>query len=227
MKRVFILSFSGIFFINSSAQSLYYVIFSGGAELSSISFITDQQVVIKMTINGNLIEWGNDLEPGRFYSQPGKLQPYMGRVEYYENQFDSILNGKVKSIGTTNITYYGSTEQELLVGKVRSIGRVPLDYYNNFQNESLQGKLKTAGSKTFDYYTSFENEALRGKIKMIGSSPITYYSTFDDKAIRGKIKSIGSFSYTWYTSLDRQGYAGAMKTGLQRPVIEGTTFILW
>src|SRR6187549_137705 len=122
MKMLSLIFFSVLIYSVSNAQSLKYVIFSGGADLTSLSFITDQKIIIKISQDGNLLEYGNDLEPGRFYSQPGRLQQYMGRVEFYEKQFDTILNGKVKSIGTTSIMYYGSYENAALVGKVKSIG---------------------------------------------------------------------------------------------------------
>lgn len=218
------LSFIGQF---CNAQSLKYVSFTSGADLSSFSFITDQKIIIKISPTGDIIEWGYDLERGRFYSQPGRLQPYLGRVEYYEKQFDSILNGKVKSIGTTSLFYYGSFENESLVGKVKSIGTLWIDYYTNFENELVRGKLKSAGQKTFSYYTSFENEAYRGKLKSVAHHQVTYYSTFDDKAIRGKLKSIGPHNYSWYTSMDRQGYQGGLKSGNQHLLLEGITFIIW
>jgi len=227
MKRLFILILSLTIYSVAEAQSLRYVIFSSGADLSSLSFMTDQKIMIKLSQEGSIIEFGNEHEPGRFYTPPGKLQQYMGRVEYYERQFDSILNGKIKSIGTTMIMYYGSFENAALVGKVKSIGTVWFDYYTDFENESVRGKLKSAGQKSFSYYTSFENEAYRGKIKSIAGNQITYYSTFDDKSIKGKIKSIGTFNYTWYTSLDRQGYQGSLKSGSQYQMIEGVTYVVW
>lgn len=223
MKLLITLSLS-LITVFCNAQSLKYVSFTNGSELSSFSFITDQKIIIKISPTGNIIEWGNDLEPGRFYSQPGKLQPYMGRVEYYEKQFDSILNGKVKSIGTTSIAYYGSTENASLVGKVKSIGTLWVDYFTDFENEAVRGKLKSVGQKTFSFYSSFENEAYRGKLKSIGNHQVTYYSTFDDKAIRGKLKSIGPHNYTWYTSTERYG---GLKSGSQYLMMEGVTFIIW
>ena len=119
MKRS--LTFLILFFIYivGHAQTLKFVNFSGGAEFSSLSFITNQKIIIKISQDGKVLEWGNEMEPGRYYTEPGKLQPYMGRVEYYEKQFDSIFNGKVKNIGITSITYYGSLENAALVGKVR------------------------------------------------------------------------------------------------------------
>jgi len=227
MKRSFVLlAFSLICSIGYS-QTLKYVIFSQGSEFSSFSYITNQKIIIKISQDGNVLEWGNELESGRFYSEPGKLQQYMGRVEYYEKQFDSILNGKVKNIGITSITYYGSTENEALVGKVKSMGNVFFNYYIEPGNETMKGKMKSAGQKNITFYNSYENEAYRGKIKSVGSTQITYYSTFDDNSIRGKLKSIGSSVFTWYTSLDRQGYQGGLKSGKQFQLIEGVTYIIW
>jgi len=224
MKRSLALLIPFLIYIAGHSQTLKFVNFSGGAEFSSLSYITNQKIIIKVSQDGKVLEWGNEMEPGRFYTEPGKLQPYMGRVEYYAKQFDSILNGKVKNIGITSITYYGSTENAALIGKVKSIGNVFFNYYLDLENESVRGKLKTAGLQDFTYYYSSENEAYRGKMKSIGRNQITYYSTFDDKAIRGKLKSIGPATFAWYTSLDR--YSG-IKSGRQYQMIEGVTYIIW
>ena len=227
MKRSLLLLIPFLIYFTVHSQTLKFVSFSGGAEFSSLSYITSQKIIIKVSQDGKVLEWGNEMEPGRFYTEPAKLQPYMGRVEYYEKQFDSMLNGKVKNIGITSITYYGSTEKPALVGKVKSIGNVLFNYYLDQENESVRGKLKTAGLKNFTYYYSYENEAYRGKVKSIGNNQVTYYSTFDDKSIRGKLKSIGPADFTWYTSLDRQGYQGGLKSGRQYQMIEGVTYIIW
>ena len=224
MKRS--LTFSLLFFIyiTGYSQTLKFVNFSGGAEFASLSFITNQRIIIKISQDGKVLEWGNEMEPGRYYTEPGKLQPYMGRVEYYEKQFDSLFNGKVKNIGITSITYYGSLENAAFVGKVKSIGNVFFNYYLDQENELVRGKLKTAGQQDFAYYYSYENDAYKGKMKSIGRNQITYYSTFDDKSIRGKLKSIGSATFSWYTSFDR--YSG-LKSGRQFQMIEGVTYIIW
>ncbi|HEX6848884.1 MAG TPA: hypothetical protein VF144_17990 [Chitinophagaceae bacterium] len=226
MKRSFVLAAFSILYLIGHSQTLKFVIFSGGSELSSLAYMTNQRIIIKISQDGNVQEWGNEQEAGRFYSEPWRLQPYMGRIEYFEKQFDSILNGKIRSIGVTSITYYGSTENAALVGKVKSIGNIFFNYYLDLENESLRGKIKTAGQKNLSYYTSFDNEAYRGKIKSIGGTQVSYYSTFDDVSIRGKLKSLGSHNFTWYTSLDRQGYQGGLKSGPRYPVIEGATYVI-
>src|SRR5215212_8789783 len=133
MKQFFLLLFSLITYTTGHSQTLKFVTFSGGADFSSLAFITDQKIIIKISQDGKVLEYGYEMEPGRFYSQPGRLQAYMGRVEHYEKQFDTILNGKVKNIGITTITYYGSFENAALVGKVKSIGNVWFDYFTDFE----------------------------------------------------------------------------------------------
>ena len=209
------------------SQELSQVTFSGGATLASFSFITDQKVVIRISEDGKLLEWGIDPGTGRYNYYTGKLQPYLGRVDYYgPTEYDSVLRGKVKSIGTCILKYYGAAETNSKTGKLRSIGNVALHYYTNYENTINQGKLKSAGYILLDYYSTSENEAFRSKLKSIGNTPITYYSTFDDKIIKGKIKSIGSFAYTWYSSHDRREFQGALKSGPITQNINGVTYFL-
>jgi len=215
------------FTLSTYSQELSQVTFSGGATLSSFSFITDQKVVIRVSGDGRVLEWGTDPGTGRYNYYTGKLQPYLGRVDYYgQAEFDSVLRGKVKSIGTCSLNYYSAFETKSKIGKIRSIGSVALDYYNTYENPINQGKLKSAGYITFDYYSSSENEAFRSKLKAVGNTQITYYSTFDDKVIKGKIKSIGSFTYEWYSSHDRREFQGALKSGPTTQNINGVTYVL-
>jgi hypothetical protein len=210
----------------SFSQKLSHITFTGGTTFSSFSFLTDQQVIIKISDDGKVLEWGTDPGPGRYYYYPGKLQPYMGRVEYYGPELDSVLRGKVKSIGTCVLTYYSSYETESKTGKIKSIGSVALDYYTNYETQAPKGKLKSAGYILLSYYSSFENEAYRDKLKSVDNNLITYYSTFDDQVIKGKIKTIGAFTYTWYSSHDRKEFWGALKSGAITQNAGGVTYIV-
>jgi hypothetical protein len=204
------------------SQELTQVTFSGGTTLSSFSFRTDQEIIIRISDDGKVLEWGTDPGPGRYYYDPRKLQAYLGRVEYFGGESDSVFRGKVKSIGTCTFTYYGASETSTKTGKLKTIGRIAADYYDNYEDAACKGKLKSAGSVLFSFYSSFENEAFRGKLKSVNNNSITYYSTFDDKAIKGKIKSIGSFEYTWYSSYDRS--QGSLKSGSFTQKINGITY---
>ncbi len=218
-----------LFFLNAAfTQQLSQVTFTYGTGLAWFSVATDQNVLIRISENGKLLEWGTEeqsLLNSYYYSK--KLLPYMGRIDYYGPEADSAYRGKVKSIGTCPITYYGSGEYPTKTGKIKSIGKLIFDYYTQFDDKLLTGKIKNIGSSIIAWYTSFDNEAFKGKLKTVGNTSITYYASFDDKLIKGKIKSIGSFNYTWYTSYEQRGYGGGLKTGAMRQLINTITYILW
>jgi len=225
MRTIFTVIFFLVFITGTISQKLGQVTFSGGSTLSYISFITDQDVLIRVTDDGKVTEWGTELQSERSnnYYAP-KLQQYMGRIEYYDAESDSAFTGKLKSIGTCSLTYYGSYEKDNKPGKLKSVGTLFLDYYSNFDNAVLKGKLRFIGNQILEYYSPTVDEAYRGKLKSIGNTSITYYSSFDDKAIKGKIKSIGSVTYAWYTSFDLN--RSGLKSGIYRQNISGVTYIL-
>lgn len=211
----------------SWSQQLSQVSFAGASTLSYFTFITDQDILIRVSDDGRLMEWGTELRSDRNmnYYAP-KLQPFMGRVDYYGPETaDSVIRGKVKSIGTCMITYYGAYEKDGKPGKLKSIGSMGLDYYTQFDNAAFRGKLRFAGTLVLEYFASIENEAFRGKLKSVGNTKIQYFSTFDDKVLRGKIKSIGAVTYDWGTSLDPR-QKGALKSGNYRQNINGVVYIL-
>lgn len=224
MKKFFItvsILFSALIVFS---QKLGQVSFLNGANLSFFSVLTDQNVLIRISEDGKILEWGSEIlsDRGSYYAP--KLQPFMGRTDYYNAEPDVVLNGKVKSIGISSITYYNSNEDQNKRGKVKSIGNLFFDYYATYDDKSIQGKLKSIGNLLLEYYRPYDNESYRGKLKSIGSMAITYYSGFDDKFNAGKLKSVGATSYTWYSQYDRA--RGALKSNNYRQVIGGVTFIL-
>ncbi len=226
MRKLCSLILAAFITISAYSQDLSQVTFAGGSTFTSFAFLADREVLIRVSDDGRLLEWGIEVMSQRYNYYAPKLQPYLGRVDYYGPEGDSVSRGKVKSIGTCVFTYYGAYEMDYKVGKIRTIGTMILDYYTNFDNAALKGKVRFIGSLGVEYYSSFENEAYRGKLRAIGSTPITYYSSFDDKMIRGKIKSIGPINYSWYTSLDKIGYGGGLKSGNFRQPISGVTYIV-
>jgi len=226
MKSLLLLISFLLMFLISFSQKLSRITFSLGTTLSSFSFITDQQVIIKISEDGKVIEWGIDMDPRRYNYYPGKLEPFMARVDYYGPEADSISRGKVKSIGTCFLTYYGAYEMESKIGKVKSIGNLILDYYTKYEATAPAGKLKSISTILLSYYSAYENEAFRGKLKSVANNQITYYSTFDEPAIKGKVKSIGGVSYVWYSSIDSRGYPGTLKSGRMQENIGGITYLI-
>lgn len=211
---------------NSYSQQLAQVTFSGGANFSYFGFVTDQGVLIRISDDGKILEFGTEALADRSNFYARKLQPFMGRIDYYGPKDDSIFRGKIKSIGTCFFTYYDEYQKKSKAGKIKTIGNQIIDYFEEYEDKTLQGKIKTAGALSIDYYRSYENESYRGKLKMIGSLPITYYSVFDDKINAGKLKSVGSVQYQWYSFADRPDMRGALKGNTYRQVISGITFIL-
>ncbi|NOT50685.1 MAG: hypothetical protein HOP10_05365 [Chitinophagaceae bacterium] len=226
MKRLLIIACLFVVAVTSNAQQLSQVTFNNGAALSYFSLLTDQGVYIRISETGKALEWGTELMSNRGNIYAPRLQPFMGRVEYYGAEADSAVKGKVKSIGTTSLTYYGASETESKAGKLKTVGTLIIDYYSTYDNAILKGKIRSIGNYNIDYYSSFDEESLRGKLKTVNNTPVTYYSSFDDKLIRGQIKSIGSYTYTWYTSLDLNAAKGALKTGQYRQQIGSITYIL-
>lgn len=226
MKKIIILSSVLLASLRIYSQELAQISFSNASSLSYFSFLANEDVLIRVSVDGNIIEWGIEVQSFRSneYYAP-RLQPYMGRVEYYGQEADSVFRGKVRSIGTALITYYGAYETADKAGKIRTIGAMVFDYFDQYADKAIRGKMKFAGRLPLEYYSSFEEELQRGKLKSISNTAITYYSSFDDKLIRGKIKSIGPINYTWYTSLEI-GRGGGLKNGKYRQNIGGITYIL-
>jgi len=224
MQKFFSATIFLLFALCSRSQQLSQITFSGASTLSSLSFSIDQGILIRISEDGKVLEWGSELASERSsnYYAP-KLQPYMGRIIYYGTEADTINRGKIRSIGTCVIKYYDAFELEEKRGKVKSIGMVNLDYYTKFENLNFKGKLRLVGSTMLDYYSPFENDAYKGKLKIVGNTPISYYSTFQDK---GKIKSIGTVSYDWNPSQFRNQTVGTANTNLYRQNINGITYIL-
>ncbi len=226
MKIIFAAITSLLFSSCIFAQRLSQVSLAGIAGPSYFSLLVDQDVLIRITPDGKIIDYGTELLSQRYNYYAPKLQPYLGRVEYYGPESDSAFRGKVKSIGTATITYYGHYETDTKVGKLKSVGTLTLDYYTNFDNIAFRGKLRFLGSLILEYYSSLEDETLRGRLKAVGNTPIKYYSSFDDKYLRGKIKSIGTLVLEYYSSMDRIELRGSLKSGLYRPNIGGVTYVL-
>ena len=225
--KIFLLAISTLLLVTFSySQKLSQASFPDGAKLSYFSVLTDQNVLIRISEDGKLLEWGAEVlsDRGNYYAPA--LQPFMGRTEDYKQEPDSVFNGKVKSIGSCFITYYGSQEEQNTRGKIKLLGNLQLDYFSKYDEKNMQGKLKVIGNLLLDYYRSYDNEAFRNKLKSIGSVPITYYSAFDDKYNAGKIKSIGTASYMWYSPNNHPTMRGGLKTNNYRQSISGITYIL-
>ncbi|MGB4845950.1 MAG: hypothetical protein WBP16_15900 [Ferruginibacter sp.] len=211
MNRI-VLSVAAVFIFSTSfGQNLSKITITGNGQVDVFSFGLPENVQIYVTKNGNITKWGFDKYIGYQENYNAELEPYVGRIDYYTQNDDEALRGKVKYIGGTLLTYYASYENDALKGKLKSIGQVNLDYYLAYEDAAYRGNLKKIGGNSINWYASYENADLRGKLKNVGSTALTYYGSFEDKAFRGKIKSIDRFTITYYSSFEQ--YSGSMKTG--------------
>ncbi len=204
------------------SQRISKITITGSGMLSDIVVGLDENIQVYLTKEGQISKWGFDRFIGYQENYNDYLEPYVGRVEYYTENDDAALRGKVKYIGRTLLSYYPSYEIESLRGKLKSIGSLSMGYYLAFDDKAMAGSLKTIGQQNIQWYASYENEGLRGKLKGVGSTAIAYYGAFEDKAFRGKIKSIGSNQFTYYSSAEQ--FSGSMKSGATFVIANGVKF---
>ncbi len=197
------------------AQNVARITIDNRGNQDIISFLIDETVMLNMTKDGKIIDWGIEYYTVRTGIYPSRIEKYMGREEYYPSTDNEAYRGKVKYIGRTPITYYTSADGEELKGKVKSIGTNIFDYYKSYDDVAFKGDIKNVGSIPFTYYSSFEDASYKGKLKSVGGTGLTYYGTIDDIAYRGKVKNIDRNLITYYSSYDRKEYAGIIKSGSQ------------
>lgn len=213
MKKFSVLLLTGFLCFSGFSQSISKITINGSGQFDYISFGLDENVQVYVTKEGNISKWGFDKFIGYQENYADMLDPYVGRVEYYNQLDDESLRGKIKYIGRILLTYYPSYENEMLKGKLKSIGNINLDYYLSYEDEAYRGYIKKIGLNNVTWYSSFEDKSLRGKLKTFGPTVLSYYGSFEDKAYRSKIKSIDRFAITYYSSFEL--YSGSVKTGSQ------------
>ncbi|MBS1754053.1 MAG: hypothetical protein R2765_12180 [Ferruginibacter sp.] len=211
MKRVLLATVLFFLLADGFSQSLSKITIAGRGQVEVFAFALPENVQLYLTKDGNILKWGFDKYIGYQENYNNDLEPYVGRVEYYTQNDDVALRGKVKYIGNILITYYASYENDALKGKLKAIGPTSIDYYLNYDDEACRGYIKKIGSLAINWYASYENADIKGKLKNVGATLLSYYGSFEDKAYRGKIKSIGQYNITYYSSFEL--YSGSMKTG--------------
>lgn len=226
VHKHYLLIIVSFLFFNCSAQQLSQVGFSQASDFSWFSLLTNQNILIRIADDGKILEYGTE-ESSRYnrnYFAP-QLLPYSGVVNYYQHEPDSLLNGKIKNIGTCFFTYYGSKDYPEKSGKIKSAGNLLFEYYRQYEDALTAGKIKRIGTNTIAYFTSFDDEALKGKLKTVGTTSIAYYSSFDNASLKGKLKSIGSFHFNWAITSNGREFISYLKTGNQRELINGILYI--
>src|ERR1700743_702069 len=101
MKRNILFLLLLLFCSAGYAQQLTQVNYSGGANFLFFAIATNQNVLIRISNEGQILEYGTEeqsLYNRNYYAT--KLRPFSGGVDYYGNEADSAFKGKIKSIGT-------------------------------------------------------------------------------------------------------------------------------
>lgn len=222
MKKILSVTVALVFCMAVFGQRISKITITGSGSVSDIVIGLDENVMVYISKEGQITRWGFDRFIGTQENYNDYLEPYVGRVEYYTQNDDEALRGKVKYIGKVMLTYYPSYELESLRGKLKSIGSLNMVYYQAYEDKAMAGNLKTIGQQNIEWYASYENEGLRGKLKNFGGTAITYYGSFEDKAFRGKLKSIGSNTFTYYSSSEQ--YSGSIKSGASTVTVNGVKF---
>lgn len=212
MNKLYFTLILALLFTPAFAQNVAQITIDNRGKEDIITFLVDESVVVNLTKDGRIIDWGTEYTSMSTGIYP-KVEKYMGREEYYPSTDNEAYRGKVKYIGRTLVTYYTSDDNASLKGKVKTIGTSLLDYYTDYEDAAFKGNLRNAGAVSLTYYASFNDEFYKGKIKSVGNTNLSYYGAIDDKAYKGKVKNIDRNVFTYYSSYDRPEFNGAMKTG--------------
>jgi hypothetical protein len=225
MKKIIPFLLFSLINVISFGQRINKITLADKGNSTTFTILLDENVVINLNQDGSIASWGVDkyAERTNDYIQRS-LEPYNGRVEYYTENDNEALRGKIKFIGRTLITYYPSYDDKIFVGKISAIGPLKINYFTKYDDASSEGKLKSIGQMNLGYYSSFDNDAYKGKIKSTGSVAFTYYASLDDKAYAGKIKTVNGNLFQYYSSLDQPYLKGVIKSGNQIQVINGIIY---
>jgi len=227
MKKIYFIIVLSVLFCHSYSQQLRQVTFTENFDLAWFSLVTNQNILIRISSDGQIMEAGTEesaLYNRNYFAQ--KLRPYQGNIAYHDGRSDSAFKGKIKNIGTCYFTYYPSSDYPEKAGKIKSAGNLFFDYYRSYEDASIGGRVKNIGGNAIAYFTSLEDEALKGKLKIVGTTPITYYSSFDNVLLKGKLKSIGTYHCEWNTVYSGGQAFVNLKSGYQRQLINGITYVL-
>jgi hypothetical protein len=210
MKKLIIIVLTFLWLSKVDAQQLTQINLSNGT-MDCFILSLPENVQMYISKEGTVLKWGFDRYIGVQENYGGQLDPYAGRIEYYTQNDDESIRGKVKYIGRTMLTYFTSYEDENLKGKIKMIGTTTFTYFLKNEDAAFKNSIKQIGNQAITWYSSFDNEGYRGKLKSVGSTNLSYFASFEDKAFKGKIKNIGGTAYSYYSSFER--FSGSMKTG--------------
>lgn len=102
-----------------------------------------------------------------FLPERGKLRSANTSIHYNTTSTDSVLNGKISSIGAYKVEFYSSSEEKILRGRLKSIDSTVITYYSGSDEKFLQGRVKSIGSTTYTWRKSIEKGVT--KVNLVNS----------------------------------------------------------
>src|SRR4029079_6789867 len=120
MTKLYIAILLTMSFHLAFAQRLAKITIDNRGNSDIISFLVDETVIVNLSKDGKIIDWGIENNTARANIYPGRLDKYMGKEEYFPTTDNEAYAGKIKYIGRTAITYYTSSDGESLKGKVKT-----------------------------------------------------------------------------------------------------------
>ena len=97
MKKRYLIIPCLVIYFNGAAQQLSQVAFSNGAVFSWFSLLTNQNILIRISDDGKILEYGT--EESSYYNKnyfAPKLVHWSGSVNYYEQTADFSMQRKSK-----------------------------------------------------------------------------------------------------------------------------------
>ena len=79
-------------------QHISKITITGSGQVDAFSVGLDENVEVYVSRDGNISKWGYDKYIGYQENYTGVLEPYVGRVEYYNQLDDESLRGKINYI---------------------------------------------------------------------------------------------------------------------------------
>jgi hypothetical protein len=113
-----------------------------------------------------------------------------GSIKYIENNFYPEIAGKIKNLGSLEVSYYTGDFYPEIKGKLKSISNLDISYYTGEFYPEIKGKIKSIGNTKIEYYTGDFYPEIKGKVKSIGGKTIEYYTGSFYPELKGKIKSV-------------------------------------
>ena len=151
---LFFALFSGLYSYSQKISRTTFRVSNISRNIQSIEMLIDENIVLTLTSNGESVSCntitGGDIDYWPALDKKGKVKS-IGKIniDYWGNITGK--EGKIKSIGNTNVDYWPGFDKK---GKVKSIGNINIDYWGNIPGK--EGKIRSITGNTATFYALSE-----------------------------------------------------------------------